>query len=307
MDDSDALRNELNRQKRTAGVVTALWLALLGGMFVWQATQYHGFVELLAEWQYRVLDHYYPGITIALLSLFFSVPLLAMLFILWRRWRAKNEETGDPVGIMLSASRRLRRVCGFLALLSTAGALLVYVLSLWLPREGMPVHLVDIRNAQSPSVPEGSATVVGPVDMEALVRFDDRALLFHRRLYFAPVRYRLRGEALPARFFVQVEERADLPRHFLPVRSGVLARGALPGDVERLYRNIRYPRRGTTLSALPGRGHAALALSYAGRADGDRRGAAGAQRLARRAARQEDRAAHCRLERKRHLCVKIDG
>ncbi|MCH4150804.1 MAG: G-protein coupled receptor [Sphingobium sp.] len=241
MDDSDALRNELNRQKRTAGVVTALWLALLGGMFVWQATQYHGFVELLAEWQYRVLDHYYPGITIALLSLFFSVPLLAMLFILWRRWRAKNEETGDPVGIMLSASRRLRRVCGFLALLSTAGALLVYVLSLWLPREGMPVHLVDIRNAQSPSVPEGSATVVGPVDMEALVRFDDRALLFHRRLYFAPVRYRLRGEALPARFFVQVEERADLPRHFLPVRSGVLARGALPGDVERLYRNIRYP------------------------------------------------------------------
>jgi len=91
MDDSDALRNELNRQKRTAGVVTALWLALLGGMFVWQATQYHGFVELLAEWQYRVLDHYYPGITIALLSLFFSVPLLAMLFILWRRWRAKNE------------------------------------------------------------------------------------------------------------------------------------------------------------------------------------------------------------------------
>lgn len=241
MDDSDALRNELNRQKRTAGVVTALWLALLGGMFVWQATQYHGFVELLAEWQYRVLDHYYPGITIALLSLFFSVPLLAMLFILWRRWRAKNDETGDPVGIMLSASRRLRRVCGFLALLSTAGALLVYVLSLWLPREGMPVHLVDIRNAQSPSVPEGSATVVGPVDMEALVRFDDRALLFHRRLYFAPVRYRLRGEALPARFFVQVEERADLPRHFLPVRSGVLARGALPGDVERLYRNIRYP------------------------------------------------------------------
>lgn len=241
MDNSDALRNELNRQKRTAGVVTALWLALLGGMFVWQATQYHGFVELLAEWQYRVLDHYYPGITIALLSLFFSVPLLAMLFILWRRWRAKNEETGDPVGIMLSASRRLRRVCGFLALLSTAGALLVYVLSLWLPREGMPVHLVDIRNAQSPSVPEGSATVVGPVDMEALVRFDDRALLFHRRLYFAPVRYRLRGEALPARFFVQVEERADLPRHFLPVRSGVLARGALPGDVERLYRNIRYP------------------------------------------------------------------
>lgn len=241
MDDSDALRNELNRQKRTAGVVTALWLALLGGMFVWQATQYHGFVELLAEWQYRVLDHYYPGITIALLSLFFSVPLLAMLFILWRRWRAKNDETGDPVGIMLSASRRLRRVCGFLALLSTAGALLVYVLSLWLPRDGMPVHLVDIRNAQSPSVPEGSATVVGPVDMEALVRFDDRALLFHRRLYFAPVRYRLRGEALPARFFVQVEERADLPRHFLPVRSGVLARGALPGDVERLYRNIRYP------------------------------------------------------------------
>lgn len=241
MADSGKLEKELNSQKRTATIVSALWLAMLAGMFVWQATQYQGVVGLLAEWQYRVLDHYYPGITIAGLGLFFSLPLILMLLILWRRWRRKNEEVGDPVAHMLNASTRLRRWCNALSVFAAAAAALVLVLAYFLPKEGMPVHLIDVRAAQSPKIPEGSATVIGPVDMDALVRFDDTALLFHRRLYFAPIRYRVNGEALPARFFVQVEERADLPRHFVPLVSGVLAQSALPGDVAQLYRNIRYP------------------------------------------------------------------
>lgn len=232
---------ELNRQKRTASIVSALWLTLLGGLFVWQATQYRGVVELLAEWQYRVLDHYYPGITIALLCLFFSFPLLVMLLILWRRWRRKNEAVGDPVAVMIGASRRLQRLCTFLALTAGGVAVVVFLMARMLPSEGMPVHLIDVRSAQAAVIPEGSASVVGPVDMSALVRFEEKVLLFHRRLYFAPVRYRLHGKALPARIFVQVEERADLPKHFLPVMSGVIARGVLPGDVDQLYRNIRYP------------------------------------------------------------------
>lgn len=241
MADSSRMEKELNSQKRTATVVSALWLALLAGMFVWQATQYHGIVGLLAEWQYRVLDHYYPGLTIAGLCLFFSLPLILMLLILWRRWRRKNEEVGDPVVLMLNASVRLRRWCYALSIFAASAAALVLVLAYFLPKEGMPVHLIDIRAAQNPKIPEGSATVIGPVDMDALVRFEDKALLFHRRLYFAPIRYHVKGEALPARFFVQVEERADLPRPFVPVVSGVLAQSALPGDVEQLYRNIRYP------------------------------------------------------------------
>lgn len=232
---------ELNRQKRTASIVSALWLTLLGGLFVWQATQYRGVVELLAEWQYRVLDHYYPGITIALLCLFFSFPLLAMLLILWRRWRRKAEQTGDPVGLMLAASRRLQRLCTFLALTAGGVVMAVFLLARMLPSEGMPVHLIDVRSAQAAVIPEGSASVIGPVDMGALVRFEEKVLLFHRRIYFAPVRYRLHGQAQPARVFVQVDERADLLRQFVPVMSGVLARGVLPGDVDQLYRNIRYP------------------------------------------------------------------
>lgn len=233
--------HELNRQKRTASIVSALWLALIGGMFVWQAAQYRGVVELLAEWQYRVLDSYYPGITIALLCLFFSVPLLVLLLILWRRWRRQNERAGDPVAVMLDASRRLQRLCTFLALTAGGVAVVVWLLARLLPSEGMPVHLIDVRSAQAAVIPEGSASVVGPVDLGALVRFEEKVLLFHRRLYFAPVRYRLHGKTLPARVFVQVEERADLPKQFLPVMSGVLARGVLPGDVDQLYRNIRYP------------------------------------------------------------------
>lgn len=243
MPDSTELQHELNSQKRTATVVSALWLALLGGVFVWQATQYHGIVELLAEWQYRVLDHYYPGITIAGLGLFFSVPLIFIMLILWRRWRRKNDVAGDPVAMMHSASARLRRWCYALAAFAAVAVAITLILAYFLPRAGMPVRLIDARLAQQATVAEGSATVIGPVDMQALVRFDEKALLFHRRLYFAPVRYRdrARGEMLPARFFVQVEERADLPQHFVPLHTGVLAQSALPGDVDQLYRNIRYP------------------------------------------------------------------
>ncbi|MDQ4420019.1 hypothetical protein OOT33_06140 [Sphingobium sp. DEHP117] len=233
--------HDLNRQKRAASIVSGLWLALLAGLFVWQATQYRGIVELLAEWQYRVLDHYYPGITIALLCLFFSFPLLVTLFILWRRWRRQNELAGEPVAVMLDASRRLKRLCTFLAIAAGGVAILALALAQLLPSEGMPVHLVDVRSAQAAVIPEGSASVVGPVDMSALVRFEEEVLVFHRRLYFAPVRYRLHGVAQPARIFVQVEERADLPRQFVALKSGVLARGVLPGDVDQLYRNIRYP------------------------------------------------------------------
>jgi hypothetical protein len=142
---------------------------------------------------------------------------------------------------MLDASRRLKRLCTFLAITAGGVAVLALALAQLLPSEGMPVHLVDVRSAQAAVIPEGSASVVGPVDMSALVRFEEKVLLFHRRLYFAPVRYRLHGVPQPARIFVQVEERADLPRQFVPVTSGVLARGVLPGDVDQLYRNIHYP------------------------------------------------------------------
>lgn len=234
-------QEELNRQKRTASRISVFWLAAMAGLFVWQATQYKGVVELLAEWQYRVLDHYYPGITIAALCLFFSFPLLVMLLILWRRWRKKNEEVGDPVAIMLGASRRMGRLYAFMAGLAGVVALMVWVLARMLPTEGPLINRIDIHNAHVAAIPEGGAQIIGPVDMGALVRFDEKVLLFQRRLYFAPVRYRVHGQALPARFFVQVEERTDLPSRYLPVMEGVLAQGALPGDVDQLYRNIRYP------------------------------------------------------------------
>lgn len=234
-------QEELNRQKRTASRISAFWLAAMAGLFLWQATQYKGVVELLAEWQYRVLDHYYPGLTIAALCLFFSFPLLVMLLILWRRWRKKNEELDDPVAIMLDASRRMGRFYAFMAGLAGGVALLVWVLARLLPTEGPLLTRVDIHNAQVAAIPEGSAQIIGPVDMGALVRFDEKVLLFHRRLYFAPVRYRVHGQVLPARFFVQVEERSEMPSRFVPVMTGVLAHGALPGDVDQLYRNIRYP------------------------------------------------------------------
>lgn len=231
----------LKRQKRVVGTISTLWIVALAGLFAWQAVHYRGIVEMVAEWQYNVLNHYYPGITFLLLCLFFSLPLLVMLVILWRRWRKKAEAERDPAIAVLGHSRRLIRLCkgtAFVAIVVAGVSLLLISL---LPLGAGPTRKIDLAAAKRAVVIEGKAMIVGPVDMDALVQFDEQALLFHRRLYFAPVRFRDENGRLPARFFVEVRELAHLRERFVPVMTGVLKEDSLPGDVRRLYQNIRYP------------------------------------------------------------------
>ena len=233
-------RNGLDRQKLIMGWITGLWFGLVAALFAWQASAYRGFVEMLAEWQYARLGHYYPGITFVLLCLFFSIPLLLWLVVLWRRWKREETKTADIRGAVLGFSRRLQRFCAVTAILAAAVALGSLMVLLLLPDDAGAPRVVDV-GALGPDavVPEGRATLRGHADMSAIVRFDEQALLMHRRLYFAPLRSSGHAERDDARFFVEVREMAHLKSPFVPVMSGVLARGALPGDVRNLYRGAR--------------------------------------------------------------------
>jgi len=237
----DRERNGLDRQKRITGWITALWLGAVAALFGWQASTYRGFVEVLAEWQYAHLDHYYPGITFVLLCLFFSIPLLVVIVVLWRRWKRHEAENADPRTVVLGFSRRLQRLCAVTAILAAAIAFGSLMVALLLPGDGGPARVVDVGALRPDAVvPEGRATLRGSADLDTIVRFDEQALLMHRRLYFAPLTSRSNAGGEPAHFFVEVREMAHLKSPFVPVMSGVLARDALPGDVRNLYRGARF-------------------------------------------------------------------
>lgn len=237
----DKNRKALDRQKRVTGWITALWLGTVMALFGWQASAYRGFVEVLAEWQYARLGHYYPGITFVLLCLFFSIPLLVVVVVLWRRWKRQDSNSPDPRAAVLGFSRRLQRFCAIAALLAAGVALGSLMVALLLPGEGGQARIVDIGALKPDAVvPEGRATLRGSADLNAIVRFDEQALLMHRRLYFAPLVSGGNTGGSPAHFFVEVREMAHLKSPFVPVMSGVLARDALPGDVRSLYRGARF-------------------------------------------------------------------
>lgn len=238
----DQERNRLDRQKRVAGWITIVWLGAVTALFGWQAASYRGLVEVLAEWQYARLGHYYPGTTFVLLCLFFSIPLLFLLLVLWRRWKREETKSADPRTAVLGFSRRLQRFCAVTAVLAAAVAFGSFMVALLLPGDDGPVHLIDARALEPDAVlPEGRAALRGRADLNAIVRFDEQALLLHRRLYFAPLASGDDTVAERARIFVEVQEMANLKSPFVPVMSGVLARGALPGDVRNLYRSAQMP------------------------------------------------------------------
>ena len=235
----DLAQNDLKREKRIVGVISIIWFGILATLFAWQAFYYRGIVERLAEWQYDVLDHYYPGTTIFLLCLFFSLPLLVMLLILRQRWKKMAKEVIDPPVAALRYSRRLERFCEVVAVAAGAVAFASLVSSFLLPDGVGKPRVIDIEAVGTDSVPDGKATLKGPVDLDVLVQFDQRALLLRRQLLFAPV-HDIASPG-PARFFVEVREQAHLQTPLIPQMSGVLKRDSLPGDVRRLYQNIGYP------------------------------------------------------------------
>lgn len=238
----DRKRNRLDRQKRVTGWIAMVWLGAVAALFAWQASAYRGFVEVLAEWQYARLGHYYPGITFVLLCLFFSIPLLILIVLLWRRWKRQEAKIADLRAEVLGFSRRLQRFCAVTAFLAAGVAFGSLMVGLLLPGDGGPTRVVDVRALQPNAVvPEGRATLRGSADLNAIVRFDEQALLMHRRLYFAPLTSEGGTAEKPARFFVEVREMAHLKAPFVPVMSGVLVHGALPGDVRNLYRSAQLP------------------------------------------------------------------
>ena len=219
---------------RTLGAVTLGWAAIVAAVLVWQIYTYSGIMKILAEWQFRSFDRFFPITTTAILLLLLTLPLLIIISLRLRRI-AKREVYAD----VKRASVRAGYFARFLNIAFGASAVCAIVLAAIGFSQGSVVEkeqLVEIDQAGA-QVAEGPAELRGTVLLDRIGFYREGFVITKRELWLAPIVRNTDTRELG--FFVQVSRRdAGVPRS--GTFTGVLERRAVPGGLAQLYRNAGY-------------------------------------------------------------------
>jgi hypothetical protein len=200
-----------------------LWAGLVLLFVGWQAFDYQWLVERAGEWEYDRFGFYVPAATALLFVVLFAAPVI---FVLFPRRR-------------YSVGRR--RILTVVLSVIAAGCLISAIAA------GVMAFLGGRMTAAPQSVVLNGSPVTdihsGPTRLQGQVRADRRVehrvnLFFSdRTLRYAPVEVPGRATS-QLRFFVATEG-ASARRPGEPL-TGLLRRGALPGDVEELYQRTGF-------------------------------------------------------------------
>ena len=215
-----------------------LWIGAIIVFSVWETINYTGAVAFFAEWQYDKLGSFYPAITCLLMILFLSLPLLLIA-----RWRQKySKGQANPESAPLSADRMAasRWRNGFIvaALITACAILVIGIFTFFLPDDSEPVRLLTVTEATTPSM-LGATELHGKVLYDKIAVFNEDTLLSHSRDRFAPVVAEGANQA-NFRYFVELPSDSQGRRAHDNAYRGVLRRGGLPGDLEKIYKYAGY-------------------------------------------------------------------
>lgn len=212
------------------------WAALVCALFLWQTLSYSGLAAVAAEWQFDRFGRYYPTLTLLLLAFIVGSPALYLL-----RRRIRVSSAAQPDAVRTYAMRqawRFRRVLIVLSGVGAAATLVTLLLLIGLPSAAGPPRRVVVGAPGSISPDEGLTTLVGRVLYDRTSALDENLLLFRRGFRFAPVQAP-GGSGPQIRYFIEVAAR-DGAGNAADTRTGILRRGALPGEIIRLYRYAGY-------------------------------------------------------------------
>ncbi|MBN8818046.1 MAG: hypothetical protein J0I80_04920 [Sphingomonas sp.] len=262
--DKDAY-DRVSRQLNIAVRLLGFWIALVSLYFLFQALDYRGLIGWLAELQFLHFDRYWPTLTFVAMTGLFSLPLVALVWLL--RMRQRHSETFGPARVddARIIRGRLARLQGFFAGVSAGSlvaAIIVLILRMQLPVDSGSPRSIVLGSPDAIAPVEGRAVITGSVDLDETSQFNENLLLVKRTLYFAPVR--APGDRGPLRYFVEVKRedvkgpynQIHFPKdkerlvhvwrfrvpgiQFTPYMQGVLRRRALPGEIVNLYRYAGY-------------------------------------------------------------------
>lgn len=217
---------------RTA--IVSVWIAVVGIVMLWQSINYSGVIAVLAEWQFDAFGRYYPALTCVLVIMILSVPA----FILLLR-PAKKGPSSDPKVRVWRSSRDflngLVAVGGGMALLAIG----MLVAMLFLPGPGGEIQQIMLDRPATALPREGATTLNGAIVYDRTAAFDTDQFLTARSARYAPIV--APGARDPnLQFFVELPPVDQATRRGATSMTGILKRGALPGEIVQLYRYAGY-------------------------------------------------------------------
>ena len=235
-------RDDLHRHSR--GLIGAsAWIVVVLLLLLWWAIGYRSLVEWLAEWEFATFGRYYASLTVAIVVLLLGLPVAALVGWFRRRRRLRGDaKLGETdAGVLLArATVSAGRSATFffaLATLSGLGAAGVFISMLWLPSDAGRARVVG--SVADAAQGQGPAAFVRPVRIGRVARIEENVGLVQRVMYVAPVR--LAGQPDDLTLLTTVDATSLEPPRFVPIRTGVLVRQGLPGELVNLYRGAGIP------------------------------------------------------------------
>jgi len=216
----------------TIGSITLAWATFLVAIMAFQTYTYTGVIAILAEWQFRSFDRFFPVATISLLAGLLVLPLAIILLL-----RLREYASGPAVG-QGEALRRANVGQNFHKIvigLTSGGAIVLFGIGMMSVGINEKAYRLSVSSAP-PIKAAGFATLEATVRYDRLGFYEDRFFLVGRDLWLAPA---VANDSSSIRYLVQVppqKARASLRE----IRSGYLRPRALPGGLKRLYENAGY-------------------------------------------------------------------
>lgn len=224
--------------KRTArllrSAILALWIAIVGIVILWQSINYRGVVATLAEWQFDAIGVYYPTLTCLLLIVLLTLP--AALLVL--KPGARRGSISVETQAWLSSRAFLKAliaVCGGLG----AMALAMLVAMMMLPTSQGTVQQITLDRPMVALPREGATTINGAIMYERTSALDTDQMFAGRSSRYAPI-VAPGSTDQNLQFFVELPPVDQQTRRGAISMTGILKRGALPGELVQLYRYAGY-------------------------------------------------------------------
>lgn len=216
----------------TIGSITLAWAIFLVSIMAYQTYAYTGVMAVLAEWQFRTFDRFFPVATIALLTGLLALPLAIVLLLRLRQIGR------SPVITRTEAIRRARvgqNFHIFVIAFTLLGATLLFAIGMTSVGINEKPYRLSVT-AEPPADMSGLASLTATVRYDRLGYYQDRFLFLGRDLWLAPA---VSKESKSIRYLVQVRPQRARASARQTV-SGYLRPRALPGGLKRLYENAGY-------------------------------------------------------------------
>jgi hypothetical protein len=219
---------------RIKALLFAFWVALVGVIALWQSINYDGVMAILAEWQFDTIGLYYPALTYVLVIALLTLPG----YLLFLRPRARDGDETTEAHVLRSARTFLRALLGVAAGLGLA-ALAMLVAMAMLPGTSGLLQRIALDRALVALPREGLTELTGAIRYDRVVAFDTDQIVARRSARYAPM---VAPGSLDRslQFFVELPPVDSATRRGTTTMTGILKRGALPGEVIQLYRYAGY-------------------------------------------------------------------